>query len=57
VADMRIGDYLLGQNKEEVEVFNIEFVPSRISVVNLDVEENDMYFADGILAHNFFSFK
>lgn len=57
VADMRIGDYLLGQNKEEVEVFNIEFVPTRISVVNLDVEENDMYFADGILAHNFFSFK
>jgi hypothetical protein len=57
VQDMRIGDYLLGENKEEVEVFNIEFLVGNISTVHLDVEDNDMYFADGILAHNFFSFK
>jgi hypothetical protein len=57
VQDMRVGDFLLGENKEEIEIFNIEFIVGNVSTVHLDVEDNDMYFADGILAHNFYMYK
>jgi hypothetical protein len=57
VQDMRVGDFLLGENKEEIEIFNIEFIVGNVSTVHLDVEDNDMYFADGILAHNFYMSK
>jgi hypothetical protein len=55
--DLRNGDFFLGENKEEIEIFNIERVNGWISTVTLDVEGQDMYFADGILAHNFYSYK
>ena len=53
VQDLRNGDLLLGENKEEIEIFNIEATKSWVSIVKLDVEDKDFYFADGILAHNF----
>jgi hypothetical protein len=55
--DLRIGDFFLGQGKEEIEIFNIEKINGWISTVELDVEAQDMYFADGILAHNFYMAK
>ena len=55
--DLRNGDFFLGENKEEIKIFNIERVNGWISTVTLDVEGQDMYFADGILAHNFYSYK
>ena len=55
VDNLRLGDYFLDANKNEIAVTNIEEIQSMQSTVELDVEENDMYFADGILVHNFYS--
>jgi hypothetical protein len=52
VKDIRIGDALLKENKEEVTIFDIRHVVETNTVIELDVEDKDYYFADGILAHN-----
>ena len=54
VDGLRLGDFFLDVNKDEIEITNIEQVYVMSSTVELDVEENDMYFADGILVHNFY---
>jgi len=54
VDGLRLGDFFLDANKNEIEITNIEQVYVMSSTVELDVEENDMYFADGILVHNFY---
>jgi hypothetical protein len=56
VDGLQIGDYFLDANKNEIEITNIEQVYVMSSTVELDVEENDMYFADGILVHNFYAY-
>ena len=51
VEELINNDIFYGINKEElVEV--IDLINSPILVVDIDVEENDLYFADGILVHN-----
>lgn len=52
VALLKVGDAFLTENKTEIKITNIELVQVTASTVALDVEDNDMYFADGILAHN-----
>jgi hypothetical protein len=52
VAYLKVGDAFLTADKTEIELTNIELVQVMASTVALDVEDNDMYFADGILAHN-----
>jgi hypothetical protein len=56
VDGLQIGDYFLDANKKEIEITNIEEIHVMESTVELDVEENDMYFADGILVHNFYDY-
>jgi hypothetical protein len=56
VDGLRLGDFFLDANKNEIEITNIEQVYVMSSTVELDVEENDMYFADGILVHNFYAY-
>lgn len=52
VDGLKIGDCFIDANKNEIEITNIQEVHSMQSTVELDVEENDLYFADGILVHN-----
>lgn len=52
VAYLKVGDFFLTPDKTEIEITNIELIHVTASTVALDVEDNDMYFADGILAHN-----
>ena len=54
VDGLQVGDRFLDASKNEIEITNIEQVYVMSSTVELDVEENDMYFADGILVHNFY---
>jgi hypothetical protein len=56
VDGLQVGDYFLDANKNEIEITNIEQIYVMSSTVELDVEENDMYFADGILVHNFYAY-
>ena len=51
--DVKIGDFLLGENGNEIEVNSIVETRGNYIVYKLDVEENDLYIANGILTHNF----
>jgi hypothetical protein len=52
VRDLKVGDKLLTESLEEIEIFSITLEGSTINTVELDVEDKDFYFADGILVHN-----
>jgi hypothetical protein len=52
VRKIKVGDKLVTESLEEIEVFSITLEGSAIDTVELDVEDRDFYFADGILAHN-----
>jgi hypothetical protein len=50
--DVKVGDFLLGENGNEIEVNSIVETKGNYIVYKLDVEENDLYIANGILTHN-----
>jgi hypothetical protein len=52
VRKIKVGDKLVTESLEEIEIFSITLEGSAIDTVELDVEDRDFYFADGILAHN-----
>jgi hypothetical protein len=51
-ARLRIGDYLYNNKMEAVKILTIEIVVEKINTANLNVENLDTYFANGIFVHN-----
>jgi hypothetical protein len=49
---LMIGDCLSDRNGEEILIESIEILTGDFTVFDLDVEENDLYIANGILTHN-----
>ena len=49
---LMVGDYLSDRNGEEILIESIEILTGEFTVFDLDVEENDLYIANGILTHN-----
>ena len=49
---LMVGDYLSDRNGEEILIKSIEILTGEFTVFDLDVEENDLYIANGILTHN-----
>ena len=47
-----VGDIMLNQYEEEIDVYFIEELEGDYTVYRLDVEDNDLYFANGLLTHN-----
>jgi hypothetical protein len=52
-GDVKIGDYILGYDGTEILVSNIIETRGQFLVYRLDVEDNDLFVANGILTHNF----
>ena len=52
VRDIKANDKLKAEDGSEVNIDAIDSVWAPIVTFNLDVEETDTYYADGILAHN-----
>ena len=50
--DLEKGDYLIRESGEEVEIKHITSKSGNYTVYKLDVEENDLFIANGILTHN-----
>lgn len=50
--NIKVGDFLLGQDGKEIEVNSIVETKGNYIVYKLDVEENDLFIANGILTHN-----
>jgi hypothetical protein len=51
-VDLKIGDFLLGEDGKEIEIASIVETKGQYIVYKLDVEENDLFIANGILTHN-----
>jgi hypothetical protein len=52
VYNLMIGDLMLNENNEWVEITTIEKVEATVQTVNLNVEVFDLYYANGLLVHN-----
>ena len=52
VRDIKVNDKLKAEDNSEVNVDSYEHTWAPIVTFNLDVEETDTYYAEGILAHN-----
>jgi len=52
VGDILPGDKLIMHDQTEVEVFNIEIVKADVEIVTINVENADVYLANGIVSHN-----
>ena len=50
--NVKIGDFFLNKNEEEVEIKNIERLNGEFEIFKLSVYENDLYIANDILTHN-----
>jgi hypothetical protein len=50
--NIRIGDMLLSEEGKEIEISSIVETKGNYLVYRVDVEENDMFIANGILTHN-----
>ena len=47
-----IGDYLYKDNGQFELVSSIDIIDDYVQTININIEENDVYFANGVLVHN-----
>jgi hypothetical protein len=47
-----IGDYIFKENGEFEIIHSIDIIDDYVQTININIEENDVYFADGVLVHN-----
>jgi hypothetical protein len=52
VRNLKIGQIMYDKDMNEVPIETIEEVEEEIEIVNIDVDGNNTYFAEGILVHN-----
>ncbi len=52
IGDVIIGDKLIMQDETEVEVTNIELIREDVEIVTVNVEDADVYIANGLISHN-----
>ncbi|MFH1046688.1 MAG: polymorphic toxin-type HINT domain-containing protein [Patescibacteria group bacterium] len=51
-GDLRLGDWLLRENGQRVEVTNLQVATGRFTVYNFRVDPQHTFFADGFYVHN-----
>ena len=49
---MLVGDKFFRTDETWVDIDSIERIDENVNVVNINVESQDTYFADGVLVHN-----
>lgn len=51
-SDLTIGDYIFKENNQLEMIYSIDIIDDYVRTININIEENDVYFANGILVHN-----
>ena len=51
--NVTIGDCMFTSDNEFEIISSIDIIDESVQTININIEENDVYFADGILVHNF----
>ena len=54
---MEAGHSMLKEDGTEIAIVSNNITYTPVTTFNLDVEETDTYYADGLVTHNFFSFS
>jgi len=49
---IKVGDSMLNQDGQLESVNDIRYISGEVEVVNINVEDSDVYFAGGVLVHN-----
>ena len=52
VVDLMLGDLILDETENWIEVTTIDKIESNVQTININVEDSDLYFANGLLVHN-----
>ena len=52
VRNLEVGQIMYDKDMNEVSIDSIEEIEEEIEIVNIDVDTNNTYFAEGILVHN-----
>jgi len=52
VRNLEVGQIMYDKDMNEVPIDTIEEIEKEIEIVNIDVDTNNTYFAEGILVHN-----
>ena len=52
VRNLEVGQVMYDKDMNEVPIDSIEEIEEEIEIVNIDVDTNNTYFAEGILVHN-----
>jgi len=53
MANLKVGDKLVDESNTPVDITSIDIKQEPIEVSMLDVEPNDLFYAEGILTHNY----
>jgi hypothetical protein len=53
VDEVAVGDFFKDESGNEIEVTKKSEINEATMVVDIDVEDNDLFFANGIITHNF----
>ena len=52
VRNLQVGQIMYDKDMKEIPIDTIEEIEKEIEIVNIDVDGNNTYFAEGILVHN-----
>lgn len=52
VDQLKIGDFLIDQNGEEVRIDSLEWRKEKVKVYNLEIEDKHSYFVNNVWVHN-----
>lgn len=55
--NLTIGDYIFKDDGQFEIVSSIDIIDEFVRTININIEENDVYFANGVLVHNFAEVK
>jgi hypothetical protein len=50
--DVLVGQFLLDINNNEIEVTSVDVIEETVTIYQMDVEDIDLFYAEGILTHN-----
>lgn len=51
--DVQVGQFLLDINNNEIEVTSVDTIEETVTIYQMDVENIDLFYAEGILTHNY----
>jgi hypothetical protein len=57
IEELQIGDIIVDENLQNILVNSKELVKENVSTVSINTEPKDVYFVEGLMAHNIWDLK